>query len=451
MRTFKRYGALCMSAVWALVVSQPAVAYDASCHLKYPIVLSHHYGARKICQNEAATGVLSCMNTENYAKHCADKRPDGSCGPNGWRVSAEEEALPPRNVNATDPTLTRNMSAYYRYFSIDVVARLRDTCGNKVYLADKPIYASYEVRARSLRNTVLQALAAENAQKVVVIGMSQGVQDARYMASVLPVSDTNAALGSMKSKVAAIVSLVGEDGGAELSGLGLEYIYSGNDNFLDGNHNWADYSDFPAALWSAPTWTKTNLAIDVLSEQCRGDECNLTTDMKYKWYVRAAYDLSPHFMRPSSVQPGLTLNFAELEAYLGVTQTSWQSIIPAASESNNGIQYFNYAARIRNYPSFLGWGLPDYVTYQAISTIAGDNDAYVSVNRQKFANTAANFHHMATLKGPIWGYGYHHMFFTGRNEKLYTPAPSAREAAPYNGNAPEFYQQVARDLKSYGF
>ena len=61
-----------------------------------------------------------------------------------------------------------------------------------------------------------------------------------------------------------------------------------------------------------------------------------------------------------------------------------------------------------------------------------------------------NFEHIKTLQGPFWSRGYHHMFYTGRNDGLYVPAPDAREAAPYNGNTADFYQQLARDLKARG-
>jgi hypothetical protein len=42
------------------------------------------------------------------------------------------------------------------------------------------------------------------------------------------------------------------------------------------------------------------------------------------------------------------------------------------------------------------------------------------------------------------------MFATGRNDRLYQPLPAHREAAPYDGDAGSFYQQIARDLKLRG-
>lgn len=454
MQAFKRSTFLLISAALALTVAKPAVAYDASCHVNVPIVLSHHWGARQICSNTAPTsGAAACVNAEDYSKYCVAKSVDANGAPvcNEWKVTAAEEALPPRNVNATDGTLTRNMSGYHRYFSAAIVNRLRDTCGNKVYLADKPVFASYEVRARSLRNTVLQALAAEQAQKVIVIGMSQGVQDARYMASKLPVSDDNAALGSMKGKVAAIVSLAGEDGGAESASLLLQSIY------LKNNGNWADRTN--VTMWTEAdfdntAWKRTVGGQTVLSEQCRGSECDLNVDQKYAWTLRSSFNLSPPYMRPGSPQSSIsyTNSWAGLKSFVGAAENSWLDLIPSASEANNGIQYFNYSAKIRVW--YSGWGntnSTDFLLFSAIYAASDSNDGYVGVARQQFANGATNFHNVKTLGGPAWSRGYHHMFFTGRNEFLYTPTAGSREAAPYGGGAADFYQQVAKDLKAAGF
>ena len=447
---------LIASAFAALALAQPASAYDASCHVNFPIVLSHHWGARAICADSAPlTGAAACVNAEDYQKYCVAKSVDANGAPvcGDWKVTPEEESLPPRNVNATNASLTRNMSGYHRYFSAAIVNRLRDTCGNKVYIADKPVFASYEVRARSLRNTVLQALASENASKVIVIGMSQGVQDARYMVAKLPMSDTNAALGSMKSKVAAIVSLVGEDGGAESSSLLLETLYNKNHGDWANRSNvdvWTE-SDFDLRSWKT---TLNGRTATVLSEQCRGSECDLNTAQKYAWTVRSSFDLTPRYMRPGSPQSGLsyTDSWSDLKTFVGAQEDNWQDLIPAASEANNGIQYFNYSAKIRLW--YSGWGSAtsnDFLVFSAIYASSDSNDGYVGVARQQFANNAANFHNVKTLGGPAWSRGYHHMFFTGRNEALYTPPAGSREAAPYGGGAADFYQQVAKDLKGAGF
>src|SRR5690606_1234293 len=124
--------------------------------------------------------------------------------------------LPPRRVNASDPNLVRTSAAesYHRYYSKEIVAGL-EACGNRVFLSDKPPYASYQVRARSLRATVLEALAQTGAEKVIVMGMSQGVQDARFMVAQLPVDDRRPSKGWMRNKVAALVGMAGEHAGAE--------------------------------------------------------------------------------------------------------------------------------------------------------------------------------------------------------------------------------------------
>ncbi len=86
----------------------------------------------------------------------------------------------------------------------------------------------------------------------------------------------------------------------------------------------------------------------------------------------------------------------------------------------------------------------------AVVILAGANDGYVSIDAQTLANPAANFEHIKTLNGQSLSRGYHHMFLTGRNDALYAPGEGWREAAPYNGDAAGFYQQVARDLKARG-
>jgi len=82
--------------------------------------------------------------------------------------------------------------------------------------------------------------------------------------------------------------------------------------------------------------------------------------------------------------------------------------------------------------------------------LAGRNDGYVSVDSQMLDNPAANFEHIKTLTGSMFGSGYHHLFATGRNDKLFAPALAQREAWPYNGDSASFYQQIARDLKRRG-
>ncbi len=455
MRVFKQAMLAVAVALAGVGSSQMAWAQDAACQLKYPIVLSHHWAMRKICPDAApATGAASCVQAEDYQKYCVAKGQDAqgrkTCGQ--WRVTPAEEALPPRNVNAVDPSLTRDLASYHRYFSAEVVARLAQTCGNKVYIADKPAQASYEVRARSLRNTVQQALAAENASKVILIGISQGVQDARYMTALLPVDDADAAQGRMRDKVAAVVSLVGEDGGAESAGQALEVMH------LLTNGRWADRakvtpwkeSDANDMTWQRKVNGQTTY---VLGEQCRGPECNLSLDDRYRWSVHALFNLSPRYMRPPSIQVGMNapLHWHILRDFVGSTESDWASIIPPSLEANNGVQYLSYGARIQVWHN--GWGDlvgPEFLLFSTMAMQGLPNDGYVSLPRQLYANPAPNFSHIKTLSGSIFNRGYHHMFFTGRNDALYMPPTGSREAAPYQGKAADFYQQLARDLKARG-
>ena len=429
---------------------------DPSCKLRYPIVLSHHFSAGELCPPKApATGAASCMAILDYDRYCAVKTVDAQGHPacTTWRVPADEESLPPRNTNTYDPSLHRDVSGYRRYFSKEIVDRLRETCGNAVYISDKPAFASYEVRARSLRNTVNEALARENAQKVILVGLSQGVQYARYMTAKLPVSDTNPALGMMTSKVAALVSLSGEDGGTEAASLGLTAI-----SLLNGGH-WADYQKASALVSDKPvneaTWrrdTGNGSFAYVMDAQCRGAECDMDYEARYRSSLHALFNLGTDYMRPSPYQlsAGPTAQWRKLADYLGVDKLRWAEVIPPELEANNGVAYFSYGAQIHNWTA--AWGdvfTQQFLFFASISATAGANDGYVSVKRQQFANPAPNFQHIKTLDGAWWGRGYNHMFFSGLG--LYTTPSNEREAAPYDGDAASFCQQMTRDLKARGF
>jgi len=50
---------------------------DASCKLRYPIVLSHHFSMKELCPPDApTTGAASCMAILDYDRHCAFKTVD---------------------------------------------------------------------------------------------------------------------------------------------------------------------------------------------------------------------------------------------------------------------------------------------------------------------------------------------------------------------------------------
>lgn len=447
----------CLTAATMGAGAHAGTAIDASCHLRYPIVLSHHWSARAICSPRApAAGAASCMQVEDHGKYCAQKTQDAQGKPAcaEWRVPPDEQDLPPRNVNASDPSLTRNVNAYHRYFSKAIVERLRATCGNAVYIADKPAFASYEVRARSLRNTVTEALAREHADKVILIGFSQGVQDARYLVAKLPVDDQQPGKGLLRDKVAALVSLAGEDGGAESASLTLDILALANQG------DWTDVAKAIALTGDKDvndtTWKRSvnGQPVYVMGEQCHGPECDLDTEARYRSTLHSLHDLSTQYMRPSQSQQSTSslARWQPLKDYLGIDHAHWADTIPPSLEADNGVQYLSYGARIQNWQA--AWGgtfSQDFIFFASTALASGANDGFVSVRRQVFANPAANFQHVKTLDGSLLGRGYHHMFFSGRNDALYAPQPWAQETSPYKGGAADFYQQLARDLKARGF
>lgn len=440
--------AVVSSAFW----HPQALAAGAACKTRYPIVLSHHWSARKICNTDLLPSGKTCEQIEQ-AKNCRSWS-GSTC--TLWAVPPDEVDLPPRDTSAGNPELVRDMKGYHRYFSKEIVDRLRNSfarngCGNAVYIADKPVYAGYDVRARVLRETVLQALRETGAAKVNIIGMSQGVQDARYMAVALPVDDRQPEQGLMKSKVASIVSVVGEDAGAQSSSLLLDVF------FLLNKGRWDDYqalgsqwkeAELDAVLWrdrraSAPKY--------VLSEVGYVEsDPGLTAMGKYQSWLRSTAELSTRYMKPSLL---LRLNFESswtaVRAAAGMSEHSWANKVSDAAEANNGVQYLSYAAQIRNPVS--SWGA-DAAIHTVMRLLYGDNDGYVTVGSQSFAGKSApNFQHIKTMKGSVLGRGYHHMFFSGRNDALYSPQAGYREGGVYNGSSADFYEQVAANLKLRGF
>jgi hypothetical protein len=147
---------LSCSAIALLFVSS-TVSASNNCKLNYPIVLTHHWGMKKICES-APDESCDRLVPEKYCQQWSWDEQDQNCL--SWRVPDDELDLPPRNYNQ---------------------------------LADNPAFASLLVRAKALRNTVNFALAETGAKKVVIIGMSQSSQDARQLA-LLPVADANTVL-----------------------------------------------------------------------------------------------------------------------------------------------------------------------------------------------------------------------------------------------------------------
>jgi hypothetical protein len=438
-------GWMTVSAAWAV---------DPTCKLNYPIVLSHMWSASPICSVPDRTGAKSCEANQDYARYCASKSTGADGNPKclEWRVPDDEADLPPRDYNVNDPSLVREMRSYHRYFSKAIVSRLTDTCGNKVYIADKPPFASYAVRARVLRTTVLQALRETGAAKVNLIGMSQGVQDARYMTAVLPVDLANPNGPRMNTKVASVVSLVGEDGGTESAAIALSAMA------VASGGNWANY---PAYLVGDQqqdlikgSWKKLGAPMDQagqLVENCQGSlECDLSVPAtQFKWITRSTLDLSPAFMRPSlfdAVSQPVT-GWNALRQYVGQPDNSWSVRVPPSLEANNGVRYMSYGAVLR-FPQ-PGWEHPE--TFYAVSLVAPENDSHVSLPRQQFANRAANFENLKVMRGALFTTGYHHTFFSGRNDPMYASTKAwEQEAAPYRGGSADFFQQMAREMRARG-
>jgi pimeloyl-ACP methyl ester carboxylesterase len=445
-------GLIGLHATAIATTATPAV--DPSCQLRHPIVLSHVWSITPICRDATLTGAQSCEATQDYARLCAVK----STGADGqpqclkWQTPAEDMDLPPRNTNAFEPGLHRDLSAYHRHFSRAIVNRLRDTCGNAVYIADKPPFASYAVRARVLRETVLQALRETGADKVNVIGMSQGVQDARFMTVALPLDMAQPQGAKMAARVASVVSLVGEDSGAETAGLGLQATL-----LLNGGV-WSKVQ--PSLLKTAQpalndaTWRRPGQGLDQIGqlvEACQSpQECDVSiTETQYRWLLRSLVDLSPAFMRPSLVttlgEP--LVGWRKLLNYTWQPDASWQVQVPASAESNNGVRYMAYANWMRK-PSDT---LDQTDIFYLVSLFKAQNDGYVSVASQQFRNTAPNFENVHLMKGQAGSVGYHHMFTSGRNDRMYSPTEAAlQEAAPYNGSSADVFQQILRDMKARG-
>ncbi len=447
-RSVNPFVTMVMGLGLGLLQASDALAADASCRLRHPIVLSHHWGVRAICPDPALTGPRACAEVEDYERLCAVKGVDAkgrrSCGE--WRVPDEDADLPPRDTNRFDPSLKRSLRGYHRYFSRAIVERLSGVCGNQVYIADKPIYGSYEERARAMRNTVMQALAETGADKVVLIGLSQGAQDARFLAGAMPVDDHDPAKGRMADKVAAVVSIAGEDQGAASADIQLDVM------FLSNGGDWTDPSR-TGGLWRDEAskklfWTREvdGRKRHVLSEDCRGADCDLATPrQRYAWGLHSLAILSTRYMRPSLLQKTFTLGWGGIRAATGMKHDHWEAALPRAAEASHGVKYYSYAMAIQRFRD--SWDRPE-LHYALL--LSGRNDGYVTVASQMLDQPAPAFEHIKTLSGSPEGSGYHHNFATGRNDRLYQPLPAHREAPPYDGDAAGFYQQIARDLRQRG-
>ena len=240
----------------------------------------------------------------------------------------------------------------------------------------------------------------------------------------------------------------GEDKGAESASIQLDVLY------LNNGGNWSDYQK-TGGLWADEAakklfWTRNagGRTRYVLSELCKGADCDLMTpEQRYAWGLHSLANLSTRYMRPTFLQTMFTFSWNDIKSTTGMKYDRWEEQVPRAKEANNGVKYHSYAMNVQN----IRGGIDRPELFYAILLLAGRNDGYVSVDSQQLDNPAPNFEHIKTLSGGLFGNGYHHLFATGRNDKLYGPDASQREAWPYNGDAASFYQQIARDLKLRGF
>jgi len=455
-----------------LLSAFPAASQAApdDCQLKYPVVLSHHFGLRTICPDSWTTDECMTREGDNLAKYCADWSDEQGCLE--WVLPAEEADLPPRIDNLYDSRLKRtsDIAQYHRYFSKDIVDRLED-CGNDVFIADKPAYATYHVRAASLRNTVKQALAETGKDKVVIIGTSQGTQDARFMTTVLPVDDNAPEAGTMKQHVAAVVGLAGEHLGAEIATIGISGMYLSNYVFGDG---WID-PDAGSAFWEFEEGERLNtdlmwrevgstttdaelfdqpLVLTEFYDRANPFEYNLDLNGQFRSFLSGLTSLSSQYMQEDFYRDEQAWD--ELMAAIGLSERGWYELVNEGNENCNGVGYYSYSARIRNW-DYEYWG--DATFYLGVTALYGPNDGYTTMDSQNFdkigyadcADGYSNFEHIRTLDGSIFSHGYYHNYFTGRN-KFYGPQDRwLQEPAPYKGGVADFYEQVMRDLKARGY
>ncbi len=437
---------LIFCSTWSNANTQ--VPDSVGCQVSYPIVLSHHWGIRKICANAPDE---SCDRLEP-ARYCAEWQWDEAGLDQDcvrWQIPEDEQMLPPRDSNEFEPALSRDLSEYHRYFSRAIVDRIGSTCANQVYLSDKPAFSSSLERARSLRNTVLKALRETGQDKVIILGMSQGSQDARMLA-MLPLSEnvSDGQQGMMDEKIAAIVSIVGENQGSWSASSFLNTMYAQN---LLAPWHWSDYRY--SLIWQLgkdlvyPGLWRDESDQFILSEN---DPQGLTEEDVYRHYLASTVTLSKKYMTDVPFD-WVTWedSWDELQRFLRLDDKIWTDMVPPAVEASNDITYFSYAAQVRRWNK--DWGQSGVIPFY-IKVFEGPHDGYATVASQKFGpNMGANFSHVKTYAGKWGGSGYHHMFFSGRNDSLYSPESRKQEVAPYSGSSADFYQRVLEDLVKAGF
>lgn len=440
------------------------------CQLDYPVVLSHHFGLRTICPDSWTADECMTREGDNLTKYCADWDDEAGC--QQWVLPADEAHLPPRIDNHYDTSLKRtsDIAQYHRYFSKDIVDRL-EACGNDVFIADKPAYANYHQRSASLRLTVLEALAATGKNKVVLIGTSQGTQDARFMATVQPANLNDPAGPRMNQHVAAIVGLSGEHLGAEIATIGISGMYLSNYTFGDG---WVD-PEAGASFWEFEEGERLNTDLmwrevgntqtdaELFSQPLvlmegydRNNEFEYDLDLngQFRAFLSGLTSLSSQYMQEDVYRDEHAWD--ALMSDLGLSERGWYELVNEDNENCNGVGHYSYSARIRHW-DYEYWG--DATFYLGVTALYGPNDGYTTMDSQNFdkigyapcADGRRNFEHIKTLDGSIFSHGYYHNYFTGRNP-YYGPRDRwLQEGAPYQGGVADFYEQVMRDLKARGY
>lgn len=430
-----------------------AVQSMEQCRVNYPVVLTHHWGIKALCQSapdEACDRLVP-------AKYCQqwqwdEEGQDQDCL--SWRVPENELDLPPRNDNLFEPSLQRDVSGYYRYFSQDIVQRLSQECGNHVFIADNPAFSSSLVRAQSLRNTVLQALDSTGADKVIVIGMSQGSQDARLLTQLtvdngeLITSDgaikpTNVAM--MASKVAAVVSIVGEDKGSWSASLFLNTMYV--QRYASRDWQWQDYKH--NIIWQlgknklmSGLWQNEEHEY-VLSENQL--EAQTEADI-FQQFLASNIVLTKKYMTGEAYSwVNWEQSWDELTRAADLNDRNWNRVSPLSKEQMNSIAYYSYAAEVHGWNN--DWGQSHFIA-GLVELLEGKHDGYATVESQTLSKGKQ---HEKTMSGSPQGSGYHHMFFSGRNDQLYGPLESEQERGLYRGSSADFYQQIMINLVVAGF
>jgi hypothetical protein len=446
------------------------------CKVSYPVVLTHHWGMKALCQS-APDEECDRLVPHKYCQQWQwdEAGQDQDCL--SWRVPDDELDLPPRDHNLFEPRLQRDVSGYYRYFSQDIVQRLSQDCGNQVFIADNPAFSSSLVRAQSLRNTVLQALDSTGADKVIIVGMSQGSQDAR-MLTQLSVSDgqlvtstvanspinvndstntnvnesanVNANSDVMASKIAALVTVVGENKGSWSASVFLNTMYA--QRYFSRNWQWHDYEnnliwqlgkkELMTGLW------KNDSNDFVLSE----NQPKVQTEADiFQQFLASNLVLTKKYMTGEAYAwVNWAQSWDELRNAAGLTESNWHVGLPTSQELSNSVAYYSYAAQVHDWNK--DWGQSRLIT-DLVELLEGKHDGYATVVSQSFQTQVLqnSAQHVKTMSGSTQGSGYHHMYFSGRNDALYGPKAAEQELDLYRGSSADFYQQIMTNLVSAGF